>query len=355
MPFCLPREFLPMTARSRDIALVADIGGTNARFALADTGNERPLREDSIRRYAVSDFATLTEAAGHYLDTIDIRPCHAVLAVAGHIRDGEVHATNNPWHITTATVRDALTLESVRLINDFAAQSLCLPLLGPGDAHAIGPRPAPDPGAAARQTFAVIGPGTGLGVGALLLRHGTFSALETEGGHTSFAPADAEEIDILRFLAARHGRVSNERLVSGEGLVNLHQALAAIEGRQAEALAPEQITARAERGTDPLCIRVVERFCAIFGAVSGDAVLHLGGWSGAWLAGGLPPRLLPWLEKGDFRRRFEDKGRLRDALRDTPTAVITHPHAGLLGAAASAVMATGGMLPAQRRWRKLSP
>src|SRR5690625_3022513 len=88
MPFCLPREFLPMTARSRDIALVADIGGTNARFALADTGNERPLREDSIRRYAVSDFATLTEAAGHYLDTIDIRPCHAVLAVAGHIRDG---------------------------------------------------------------------------------------------------------------------------------------------------------------------------------------------------------------------------------------------------------------------------
>lgn len=337
-----------MSDRPRRTALVADIGGTNARFALTDTHSDTPLIEASIRRYAVADFATLADAARHYLDIIDAQPRHAVLAVAGHIRHGEVHATNNPWHITTGSVRDALGLKSVQLINDFAAQSLCLPLLDANTTHAIGHAATPVVGAGSTQTFAVVGPGTGLGVGALLLRDGALNALETEGGHASFAPGDAEEIEVLRYLSARHGRISSERLVSGEGLVNLHQALAAIEDRQVDPLSPEQITACAKQDNDPLCTHVLERFCAIFGAVSGDAVLHLGGWNGAFLAGGLPPRLLPWLEQSAFRQRFEDKGRLSQAMRDTPTTVITHPHAGLLGAAASAVMASGSQLPAQR-------
>lgn len=331
-----------MTARPRDIALIADIGGTNARFALADTGSGQPLMDNSIRRHAVADFATLAEAARHYLDDMGVKPQHAVLAVAGHIRQGEVYATNNPWHITTDSIRESLDMTSARLINDFAAQSLCLPLLDTDTTHAIGQPARPLIGHADTQTFAVIGPGTGLGVGALLWREGIPRALETEGGHASFAPGDEMEIEILRYLQARHGRISSERLVSGEGLVNLYQALAAVEGYQADALTPEQITAQADTGTDTLCSRVVDRFCAIFGAICGDAVLYTGGWDGAYLAGGLPPRLLPWLEKGGFRRRFEDKGRLGESMRHTPTTVITHPHAGLLGAAASAILACGG-------------
>lgn len=325
-------------------ALVADIGGTNARFALADVARPQPLLEDSIKRYPVADFPTLEAAARQYLEATGESPRQAVFAVAGHIQDEAVHATNSPWQISAARMRQTLDLEKAHLINDFAAQSLCLPLLGATDSVRLGAPAIPVVGAQISQTFAVIGPGTGLGVGALLLREGRFHALETEGGHAGFAPDSPEEIEILRYLAARFGHVSNERLISGEGLSLLHQSLAAIADTQVELLAPEQITQYANDGSDALCVRAVEHFCAIFGAVAGDAVLNLGGWDGAFLAGGLPPRLLPWLENGAFRQRFESKGRLTDAMRRTPTCVITHPHAGLLGAAASAVLMRGGSL-----------
>lgn len=324
--------------------LIADIGGTNARFALADPGARPPLLVESIRRYSVSDFPSLQATAAEYLRDIGAKPRRAVFAIAGHIDDGVVRATNSPWHIVADTARHALNLESVRLINDFAAQSMCLPLLGPGDSTVIGKPMAPVIGCRDPQTFAVIGPGTGLGVGALLLREDRFRPLETEGGHCGYAPDTPEEIDILTYLASRFGHVSNERLISGSGLTNLYQALAEIDGDTVEPLAPEQITRRAQKGEDALCTRTVERFCAIFGSVVGDAVLSLGGWDGAYLAGGLPPLLVPWLRQGTFRHRFEDKGRLSPAMRDVPTLVITHPHAGLLGAAASAVVEAGGSL-----------
>lgn len=336
-----------MSDHSPHPALVADIGGTNARFALADTTRRKPLLEDSIKRYPVADFPTLEAAARQYLETMGEAPRQAVFAVAGHIQDEAVQATNSPWQISAARLRQTLDLETAHLINDFAAQSLCLPLLDARDGVRLGAPAAPVVGGRVSQTFAVIGPGTGLGVGALLLREGRYHALETEGGHTGFAPYTAQEIDILRYLAGRFGHVSNERLISGDGLSLLHEALAAIAGTPVEPLAPEQITARATDGSDTLCVQAVEHFCAIFGAVAGDAVLNLGGWDGAFLAGGLPPLLLPWLEQGTFRQRFEDKGRLTDAMRRTPTLVITHPHAGLLGAAASAVLMRGGsLLPA---------
>lgn len=324
--------------------LIADIGGTNARFALADPAVRPPLLVDSIRRYSVSDFPSLEATAAAYLREVDARPRHAVFAIAGHIDDGVVRATNSPWRIVADATRHSLNLESVRLINDFAAQSMCLPLLGPDHTIVIGKPMAPVIGCCDPQTFAVIGPGTGLGVGALLLRENRFRPLETEGGHCGYAPDTPEEIEILKYLATRFGHVSNERLISGSGLTNLYQALAAIDGDTVEPLAPEQITQRAQKGEDTLCVHTVERFCAIFGSVVGDAVLNLGSWDGAYLAGGLPPLLVPWLRQGAFRHRFEDKGRLSPAMREVPTLIITHPYAGLLGAAASAVIEAGGSL-----------
>jgi glucokinase len=330
--------------KSPSPVLIADVGGTNVRFALAAVDRRPPLVTDSIRRYRVADFPSLDAAAAQYLRETGEKPRRAVFAIAGHIDNGEVRATNSPWRIVAEEARRALDLDAVRLVNDFAAQGMCLPLLDANDIAVVGKPAAPVIGRRDPQTFAVVGPGTGLGVGALLLRDGRFSALETEGGHCGYAPGTAEEIEILQHLAKRFGHVSNERLISGGGLANLHQALTDMAGEPPQELSPEQITGAAQDGSDALCVRAVEVFCAVFGAVAGDVALNLGGWDGVWLAGGLPPLLLPWLRGEAFRRRFEDKGRLSGAMRDVPTVVITHPDAGLLGVAATAVVDAGGSL-----------
>jgi glucokinase len=189
------------------------------------------------------------------------------------------------------------------------------------------------------QTFAILGAGTGLGVGALIVRDGHAHALETEGGHASFAPGNAEEVEIYRRLSARFGRVSHERALCGSGLVNLYEALAEIGGVKATLSAPEQITAADD--SDALSRRSVEIFCEQLGAIAGDLVLTFGAWDGVYVAGGLAPSMTRWMERGGFRRRFEDKGRLSPAIARVPTSIVTHTEPGLLGAAAWAMMAAG--------------
>lgn len=326
-----------------DSVLLADVGGTNVRFALADLSlAQQPLLGDSIRRYRVADFATFTDAALAYLGDSGARPHRGVFAFAGQVRDGEVQVTNHSWTVSRERVRAELALADAHFVNDFAAMSLCVPLLGRADVHVIGAAPPPSLDGAQARTFAVIGPGTGLGVGALLLRDGRAAALETEGGHTSFAPRTEEEIDILRRLGARFGRVSNERVLCGSGLSNLHEALGDLHGNFEGRLIPEEITRRANAGIDTTCTRAVEVFCELLGAVAGDFVLAFGAWNGVYLAGGLTPLLLPWLERGGFRRRFEDKGRFVETLARVPTLAILHPDAGLLGAAAAALSDVDG-------------
>ena len=317
--------------------LVADIGGTNIRFALVDAQAATPLVRDSIRRYRVADYPSLGDAARRYIDDTGAHVSHAVFAAAGRVTAGEVRLTNHPWVIRIEETRAALGLVSMRVVNDFAAMSRCLPLLAPDAVVVLGAAPAPAIIATAEATYAVIGPGTGLGVGALLRRTRHFDVLETEGGHVAFAPQTDEEIEILRVLRARYGRVSNERLISGSGLPHLHQALCELAGAHCERLPPEAITAAADAGSDALCVHTLEVFAAILGSVSGDLVLTFGAWDGLYLAGGLLPRLLPWLQRGAFRARFEDKGRFAESLRRVPSVAIMDPDAGLLGAAALAV------------------
>ena len=322
--------------------LLADVGGTNVRFALADAAAREPLLATTIRRYRVADFAGFTDAALRYLEDEAARPAHAVFAFAGPVEDDEVRLTNHPWRIVLHEVRAALDLaDGLCAINDFAAMSLALSLLGDGDLAPIGGSVPAEVGARARQTFALVGPGTGLGVGALVVRDGHVQALESEGGHLGFAPQGEFEIEVLRRLAARFGRVSNERLLCGAGLVNLHGVLAAIDGVAPQALRPGDITARAEAASDERCVRAVELFCALLGAAAGDLVLAFGAWDGVYLTGGLTPRLQPWLEHGEFRRRFEDKGRFATRLAAVPTLAVRHPEPGLLGCAARAVLDAG--------------
>jgi glucokinase len=320
-------------------ALLADVGGTNARFALAGLDSHPALIPDSIRRYAVADFGCFADAAAAYLANIGqdgAGLANGVFAVAALVEGDVARFTNSPWMIDRAAIRAALGLPRLRLVNDFAAQAMGTALLGPGDVVAIGeagPVPLPSPGHS--HTYAVLGPGTGLGVSTLIVRDGRRIALETEGGHVSFAPNDADEMALLGVLAKRYGRVSNERLVSGGGLVNIHEALATLAGAPAPSLRPEDITARALDG-DELCRAAVDRFCAVFGAIAGDLVLTLGAWDGVFLTGGLVPRLLPELQGSSFRARFEAKGRFAPAMAKVPTLAVVHPEPGLLGAAAFA-------------------
>jgi glucokinase len=317
------------------LALLADIGGTNVRFALAEPASDAPLQDQSVRQYEVAAFPNLHGAALHYLEEMHApRPASGVFAVAGRI-DGDVaRITNHPWLISRRDTARALGLSRLRLVNDFAAQAMAIELLEGDDLVRLGVPDWKHP-PAHDANFAVIGPGTGLGVSALIVRDGRGVALETEGGHAAFAPHGDAETAVLKRLAARYDRVSNERLISGGGLVNIHRALSELEGAGVGELRPRDITAAADAGDDR-ARRAVEMFCAVFGAVAGDLVLTLGAWDGVFLTGGLVPRLLPRLQGPAFRARFEAKGRFAEAMSRVPTMAVVHPQAGLLGAAAFA-------------------
>jgi len=318
--------------------LLADIGGTNARFALADVSARSPLLDDSVEEYAVADFPSLGDAARHYLDSdrpgaerrTGVR--RGVFAVAGRVEGDHARITNHPWTIQATRIRTMLGFDDVRLVNDFAAQSMAIPALRDTDLATLGGvQWAPDAEPVDR-TYAIIGPGTGLGVGVLVVRGGRYWPLETEGGHASFPPGTPEEIAILQQLSEQFGRVSNERLVCGPGLVNIHRALSELAGVDPGPMQPEDVTAGAAAG-DPRCMRTIDVFCAVFGAIAGDLVLTTGAWDGVFLTGGLVPRMLDALRHSGFRQRFEHKGRFAPNMARVPSTAVLHPQAGLLGCA----------------------
>ena len=306
--------------------LVGDIGGTNARFALCDGPGAEPRAALAL---ACEDYPDLAAAADAFLSNHGAtRPTHACIAVAGPVGGDQVALTNNAWSFSIEATRARLGLERLLIVNDFTAQALSVPSLGSEDVARIGGGEA-----VAGAAIAVIGPGTGLGVSGLVPVGGRWVALPGEGGHLGFAPSDETEVAILDLLRRRFGRVSCERLVSGPGLVILHQALSALADQAAEPLAPDQIVERALAGTDPLCLDVLERFCAILGTVAGDVALALGARGGIYITGGIVPRILDFFRTSQFRPRFEAKGRLGDYTSAIPTSVITVAMPALTGTA----------------------
>jgi glucokinase len=243
--------------------------------------------------------------------------------------DGKADLTNaRGWNLDEAALAAALGLRAVRLINDFAAPALAVPLLGPADLRPIGGTRLIDPS----QTVSLLGPGTGTGVSARVVDRDQMTILVTEGGHIGFAPADQVEREVLRILSARFGRVSIERILCGHGIVNLHQALGEIEGRIVPELAPSDVTGAALAG-DPAALATMERFFAILGTVAGDLALVHGARGGVLLAGGILPLVAGLLETSKFRARFEDKGRLSPLLQAIPTNLLVAQDVALLGAA----------------------
>jgi glucokinase len=314
--------------------LIGDIGGTNARFALASP--ERPAF-DQVVKLSCSEFPTALEAIDHYLGQVGAgRPAAVCLAAAGPIVDCSVRFTNNHWRIDGATLEQHLGVRTVRLLNDFEAIALSLPFLGEEHLSPIGPaRGGLDP--AADFTVGVLGPGTGLGVAGLLGRQGQLYPIVGEGGHRGFAPESGRQIEVLQVLRERFERVSDERLLSGPGIVNIHHALQQLHGAAGEPIGAADIFSRAEAREDRLAVESVKLFFEVLGQVAGDLALQLGAVQGVFIAGGIVKRYPDLLAASGFRSAFELKGRHRSLMERVPTQLITHDDPGLLGAAYGAM------------------
>jgi glucokinase len=313
--------------------LVADIGGTNARFGL--------VRDDSraitdIRKLKGADHASLQDAALAYLQEVGARVHRAALALATPVHTDPVKLTNSDWVVSRAEMAAALKLERVLLLNDFEALALSLPSLRiDGDVRLFG-RGRPDQA----LPMAVVGPGTGLGVAGCIANDNGWTALAAEGGHVTVAPADAFEDALLHQLRGEYAHVSAERLLSGTGLPTLHRAVCVVRGAQAQTLTPQQITQRALESGDALALATLDTFCAMLGTFAGNVALTLGARGGVYLAGGIAQQLGDHLVASRFRERFEAKGRFRGYMSGIATGLIIAPHAALAGAATALVQST---------------
>ena len=311
--------------------LLADIGGTNARFALLGEDGE-------ITRFetlACGDYPGPAAAAAAYLQSLGLAaaPMEAAFAVAAPVPLQEagdsVTLTNRAWSLSVAETKDHLSLARLHVVNDFTAIALALPHLETSDMEQVGGGTAQEGG-----VKAVLGPGTGLGVSGLVPSSssspspsGSWTPLASEGGHATMAAANDRESAVLAVLRGKLGHVSAERLLSGPGLVAIAGALAQLENQpdpdETPAKTPDEITRRGLSGEDGLCAEALDMFCAMLGTVAADLALTLGARGGIYIGGGIVPRLGPAFATSPFRARFEDKGRYSDYLAGVPSWVIT--------------------------------
>jgi len=312
--------------------IVADIGGTHARFALAQIDGGKIVSLDQVVKMSTIEHASLQtawEAYGAELDR-DL-PREGAIAVAGPVGGDVLTFTNNSWMLRPALVSERLNLDRFLLVNDFGAVAHAVAHLDTGNlAHICGP----DAGLAKTGVITVIGPGTGLGVAQLLRDDRGYTVIETEGGHQEFAPLDAIEDRILNHLRPSLKRVSSERVVSGPGLKIIHHVLAEIEGQQVKEVDDKALWARALEGSDALASAALDRFCMCLGTVAGDIALVQGAGN-VVLAGGLGARIGDRLATSGLRERFISKGRFQNMMEDIGVYRMTHPEPGLLGAAAA--------------------
>ncbi|MFN0150798.1 MAG: glucokinase [bacterium] len=328
--------------------LAGDIGGTKTLLGIYEKGPAgwiRHAEQNSPSRSA----ASLDDLVDAFVRAHPIPFEAACLGIAGPVQGNRVKATNLPWNVDGAEIARRINTPAISLINDFAAQTLGVLEIGADELVALNPDAAPlDAGAPA----AAIGAGTGLGE-AILARVGTRPvAISTEGGHCDFAPRNEIEIDLLRHLQKRFGRVSYERILSGPGLANVYRFLkesgahpedAALRDAIAGAPDPSPLISRAAiEDNDPLASRALELFVTIYGAEAGNLALRAIARGGVFVTGGIAAKILPRLRTGEFLRAFIDKGRLSSLVATFPVFVVLNPNTGLLGAAAEATRIAEG-------------
>ena len=309
--------------RQLEQTLLGDIGATNARFCLLASGTLGPVLNFEVARYTcfpdvVADFLKMHGGETPVSD--------ALLAVAGPVENGRCKLTNCPWIVDADELRSKFRLAKVRVVNDFAATAYSLPSLATVDLYAIGGGRA-----VAGAPMAVLGPGTGLGIAGLVPGPSEPVVIAGEGGHATIAGASDREDAVIAHLRGRFGHVSAERMVSGTGLENLYQAIAALERSEAPLRDAAEITRSALDGSCRTAVAALHMFCGLLGSFAGDAALMFGARGGVFIAGGIAPRVLEFMGRSEFRRRFEDKGRLRPYLEAIPSNVIVHPAAAFVG------------------------
>lgn len=312
--------------------VAVDIGGTHARFALAEVKRGRVVSLGEATTLKTAEYASFQlawEAFGR--SQAGPLPRAAAIAVAGPVGGDLIKFTNNPWIIRPALIGEKLGVETHALVNDFAAVAHAVAQAGPEHfIHLTGPdEPLPATG-----TTSVVGPGTGLGVAHLWRGEGGYRVQPTEGGHIDFAPLDGIEDAILARLRQRYRRVSVERVVAGPGIVDIYETLAHLDGHAFVPRDDREIWSLGASGEDSLVAAAVDRFCLCLGSVAGDLVLAQGGQA-LVMAGGLGLRIKDTLLRSGFAERFRAKGRFEALMAAVPVKLITHPQPGLLGAAAA--------------------
>ena len=313
-----------MQARSTELVMVADIGGTNARLALADLAT---LELSHIHQTLCDRHANLEAALGDYLASLPVKPRRAALAVAAPVSGEQINLTNSHWSFRKSELCHVAGFDEIQVLNDFEALALSLPALDPTELHQIGGTVPEE-----HATKVVLGPGTGLGVAGLVWSGQDWIAVPGEGGHMSLGARDEDELALLQGLGPAASHVSAERAISGPGLAALYRAVAA--SRHEPAVENIDVVARA-LGGDALAGEALGVFITWLGRFAGNVALAFGARGGVYIGGGIAPKITAALSAGSFREAFEQKGRMSAYLAPIPVCVIAAEFATLTGAAAA--------------------
>lgn len=312
--------------RPQRYSLVADIGGTNARFAIIRDGEGVPLEP---RNLICAEYATLVLAIERYLASVSCeRPHQAAISVASPVTADRLNMTNHTWGFSVADTRAALGLEHLKVINDYTALALALPELREDQCIKIGAGEGRK-----NQPLAVLGPGTGLGVSGIIPAGDHWVPLESEGGHVTYSPVSERTSRIVEVMRQKLDHVSCESLVSGPGLSMTYEILSRIERGESRILKPGEVAELALKSECPIAVEALSVFCGALGNVAGNLALTLGARGGVYIGGGIVPRILDFFVASDFRQRFEQHGRLTAYLEAIPTYVINSDYPALIGAA----------------------
>ncbi len=313
-----------MSITQNEPRLLADIGGTNARFALETS----PGNIENIVIYPCKNYATVVDAIKTYLSSNgNPKIKKAALAVANPVLGDWLQMTNHHWSFSIETTRRALGLDVLLCINDFTAQAYAISNLSFDGLEQVGGTFCD-----IKSPKAILGPGTGLGVSGLVKApDGSSIVLVSEGGHVSFAPFDDTEVAIWNYARQKYGHVSAERFLSGSGLVLIYEALSEREGRADVRITPQEITQKALDQSSYLCMETLDVFCAMLGGVAGNLALTLGARAGVYICGGIVPRFIDYFKKSPFRMRFEHKGRFDSYLSAIPVYVVSAQNPGIAG------------------------
>jgi len=312
---------------SNEINIIADIGGTNMRVAQINEQGDIV----NITIYTCADYAGLADVLANFISAQQLENQHinACLAIACPVDKDLIVMTNLPWQFSMTELKAQLGLKELVLINDFTAIAHAIPQLSAQQKVQVG-----NGNVIENKPISICGPGTGLGVANLISINSAWYSLSGEGGHVDFAPIDQQEIAILNFLLTKYDHVSYEQLLSGLGIEQIYQALSYTNNGIASQLSAKEITASALSKNNSLAVETLAQFCRILGSFAGNLALTLGSYGGVYIAGGIVPRFIEFFTASEFRKRFDEKGRLSSFNHPIATFIVTEEQPGLLGASA---------------------